>query len=177
MYNTRVKTAYSAKGMYFLFECPDRKLTATFDHDQEPLWTEDVAELFLWPDQRSSDYFEYEISPLNHQLALLVSNNANDTVRWQPFLTNAAQRTSHEVHVTGGKQQSGGAVTAWTAEIFIPFRLLRPLNNNIPSPGTEWRANFYRVDYDNDNDPSDWSWKPVKKSYHEYQQFGYLVFE
>ena len=35
------------------------------------LWNEDVFEVFLWTDERYPVYFEYEISPLNHELPIL----------------------------------------------------------------------------------------------------------
>ncbi|NLH16473.1 MAG: hypothetical protein GX455_07840, partial [Phycisphaerae bacterium] len=45
-----------------------------------------------------------------------------------------------------------------------------------PKPGTRWRANFYRVDYD-DNKSIGWDWARVGPSFHEYDKFGTLVFE
>ena len=50
------------------------------------------------------------------------------------------------------------------------------LQNVPPKSGTEWRANFYRMDYD-DGKPTRWTWVPVGPSFHEYQKFGRLVFE
>jgi transposase InsO family protein len=49
---TRVKLLYSRKGLYVLMNAADRKVTATFRDDFENLWTEDVFEVFLWPDER-----------------------------------------------------------------------------------------------------------------------------
>src|SRR6266705_3688200 len=63
---TKVKALYSGTGMYFLFNCQDKKLTSTMDADFMDLWKEDVVEVFLWTDQDPS-YFEYEISPLNYE--------------------------------------------------------------------------------------------------------------
>ncbi len=34
--------------------------------------------------------------------------------------------------------------------MFVPFELLKPLANVPPKSGTRWRANFYRMDYDDD---------------------------
>ena len=54
--------------------------------------------------------------------------------------------------------------------------LLSPLQNVPPKPGTQWRANFYRMDYD-DGKATRWTWVPVGNSFHEYEKFGTLVFE
>ena len=44
--------------------------------------------------------------------------------------------------VTGGSEQSGSTISNWTAEMFLPYTLLKPLQNVQPRPGTHWRANF-----------------------------------
>ena len=67
-------------------------------------------------------------------------------------------------------------MTGWTAEVFIPYELLTPLRNVPPKPGTRWRANFYRMDYD-DGQHTSWDWARVGPSFHEFQKFGTLVFE
>ena len=67
-------------------------------------------------------------------------------------------------------------MTGWRAEVFIPFELMAPLRNVPPKAGTRWRANFYRMDYDDKNVTS-WDWARVGTSFHEYRKFGTLVFE
>jgi hypothetical protein len=58
--------------------------------------------------------------------------------------------------------------------VFFPYALLRPLQNVPPKPGTRWRGNFYRMDYD--GKPTQWDWAPVGPSFHEYEKFGDLIF-
>ena len=65
---SRVKVLYSDRGLYVLFDGADRKLSAKFREDFQNLWTEDVFEFFVWPDQDDPVYFEYEISPLGYEL-------------------------------------------------------------------------------------------------------------
>ena len=73
-YHSRFKVAYSTTGLYVLMDGTDGILTATMDQDFMDLWNEDVFEVFLWTDERYPLYFEYEISPLNHELPILVPN-------------------------------------------------------------------------------------------------------
>jgi hypothetical protein len=173
---TKAKVLYSDSGMYFLFDCPDKKITSTMNADFMDLWTEDVVEVFLWTDESSPAYFEYEISPMNFELPILISNENGDLVRWMPFHYDADRKTRHATTVRGGEKKSNAAISAWTAEFFIPYKLLRPLENIIPKSGTKWRANMYRVDYDN-NTRISWTWQVVNKSYHDYQRFGTFIFE
>jgi hypothetical protein len=67
-------------------------------------------------------------------------------------------------------------VTGWRGEVFIPYELLKPLSNVPPKSGTQWRANFYRVDYDNEQSTG-WDWARVGPSFHDFKKFGTLVFE
>ena len=78
--------------------------------------------------------------------------------------------------ITGGPKQSGANISGWTAEFFLPYHLLQPLDNVPPKPGTNWRANFYRMDHDGGRATA-WSWVPVGRSFHEIQKFGTLNFE
>lgn len=177
--STRVKVLYSGKGMYFLFHSEDEVLNATFDADFEELWHEDVVEVFLWTDQSGPHYFEYEISPLNYELPLIVSNIDGELLHWIPFANSYHEEhdriTRHKTSVKGGEKVSGAEIDSWTAEFFIPFKLLHPLENIFPESGTEWRANFYRIDYDHGMTP--WSWQPYETNFHDYNNFGIIVFE
>jgi predicted TIM-barrel fold metal-dependent hydrolase len=175
-YETRIKTLYSPKGLYVLFDATDKKLTAKIEKDFENLWEEDVFEVFLWTDEKQSTYFEYEISPFNRELPILVPNFDGKFLGWLPWHYDGGRKTRTATTVTGGEKKSGAGIAGWSAEVFIPYDLLAPLQNVPPKPGTQWRANFYRMDYD-DGKPTRWTWAPVGASFHEYQKFGKLVFE
>ncbi len=174
-FTTKLKALYSQTGIYFLFHCEDSMLTATMNADFLDLWKEDVVEVFLWPDESVPAYFEYELSPLNYELVLLISNSDGELHRWQPFYYETDRQTNHATAVEGGEKKSHAPISNWTAEFFIPFKLLRPLTNISPQKGTMWRANFYRVDYDDKN--ASWSWQLTERSFHDYKNFGTLIFD
>ena len=73
-YITRAKVLYSGSGIYFLFDCQDKVLKASINEDNMDLWEEDVVEVFLWTEEDFPVYFEYEISPLNYELPIIVPN-------------------------------------------------------------------------------------------------------
>jgi Carbohydrate family 9 binding domain-like len=174
-YDTRFKTVYSGTGLYFLIEGTDRTLTATINDDFMDLWNEDVFEVFLWPDERYPVYFEYEISPLNHELPILIPNFGGQFLGWRPWHYDRDRLTRKQTAAIGGAKQPRAAIEGWRAEFFIPYALLRPLQNVPPKPGTRWRANVYRMDYDGGT-RSQWEWAHVDKGFHEYQRFGDLLF-
>jgi hypothetical protein len=78
--------------------------------------------------------------------------------------------------VTGGDKKSGAAITGWKAEVFIPFALMEPMRNAKPDSGSRWRANFYRVDHDGGMSTG-WDWARVGPSFHDFRNFGTLIFE
>jgi hypothetical protein len=173
-YDSRFKVLYSNTGLYFLMDATDRKLTATMNEDFMDLWNEDVFEVFLWTDERYPVYFEYEISPLNRELPIIIPNFGGQFLGWRPWHYERDRMTRKATSTTGPKQ-SHAAIQGWRAEFFIPYTLLKPLQNVPPKPGTRWRANFYRMDHD-DGKRTQWEWARVGDSFHEYQKFGDLLF-
>lgn len=175
LYESRFKMLYSNTGLYFLMDGTDRTLTATMSEDFMDLWNEDVFEVFLWTDERHPVYFEYEISPLNRELPIIVPNFGGQFLGWRPWHYEGIRRTRKNTSTLGGPKESHAGIEGWRAEFFIPYTLLSPLQNVPPRPGTTWRANFYRMDHDAGK-RTQWEWAPVGGSFHEYQKFGDLVF-
>jgi predicted TIM-barrel fold metal-dependent hydrolase len=175
-HSTRVKLLHSDKGVYVLMDAADAKLTATLTEDFAPLWTEDVFEVFLWPDDRDPIYFEYEISPLGRELPILVPNLGDKFLGWRPWMYDGSRKVRKATSAVGGELKPGATVSGWKAEFFIPYQLLAPLQNVPPKSGGRWRANFYRMDYDGGR-KSSWDWARVGPSFHEFRKFGTLVFE
>jgi predicted TIM-barrel fold metal-dependent hydrolase len=175
-YKTCVKMLYSATGLYVLMEAEDNTVTATMKEDFLNLWNEDVFEFFLWPDEQYPVYFEYEISPLGFELPIIIPNFGGKFLGWRPWHYEDKRKTQKATTVIGGPKQSGAKVTGWKAEVFVPYDLLKPLQNVPPQPGTQWRANFYRIDYDEGKTTS-WDWARVGSSFHEFEKYGTLIFE
>ncbi len=174
-YDARFKMLYSKTGLYFLMEGTDRKLTATLTEDFMHLWTEDVFEVFLWTDERYPVYLEYEISPLNRELPILIPNFGGQFLGWRPWDYEKDRTTRKATSAIGGPKEPHASIQGWRAEFFIPYAVMKPLQKVPPTPGTRWRANFYRVDYD-DGKTTQWDWARVGPSFHEFQKFGDLVF-
>jgi hypothetical protein len=172
-YQTRAKLLYSDTGIYGMFDCADKKITATLKEDFADLWKEDVVEIFFWTHESTPLYFEYELSPLNHELPILVPNFGGDFFGWRPWHYDEEARKTR--HVTNVIKDDKGNVTSWVGEFFIPYALLKPLQNVPPKSGTTWRVNLYRNDYDEGQ--SSWSWQPVQTNYHDFERFGTIRFE
>lgn len=173
VYETTFKILYSDKGLYFLYRCEDSAITATITEDYGALYNEDVVELFLRPDTTLPAYFEYELSPLNYELPIMILNNKGNAMGWKPWHYEGRRKTLHAVNIN--KPIKPGARFTWTAEVFIPFALLAPMVSMPPAKGTQWRANFYRIDYD--RSPAYSSWRLTRQNYHDYERFGIIQFD
>jgi len=175
-YRTRARALHSETGLYLLFDCEDRKISCTNLKDFDDLWTEDVVEAFIQPNPHLPVYFEYEISPLGAELPILVSNSGGAFMGWRPWHYEEERRIRRAAAVRGGPGAPGAAVEGWTAECFIPFALLKGLSGVPPGDCARWRANFYRIDYD-ETPPTHWAWRdPCGDTFHNPAAFGELVF-
>lgn len=170
-YQTKFKILYSTKGIYVLFDGSDNKITSTYQHDFENLFNADVYEVFFHPQPSTPLYFEYEISPLDKELVLLIPNLKGRINGWTPWHYEGERKVMKAINI----KEAEGKMIGWTAELFFPFKLLEPLENNYPSSGTIWHANFCRLDYDSGR-MIKWSWSPIKVSFHEFLQFKKIKF-
>lgn len=172
-YETHFKILYSDNGIYCLFRCEDSVITATLKEDYANLFDEDVVEAFFRTDTTMPVYFEYELSPLNYELPILILNNKGDATGWKPWRNDSARKTLHAIKIN--KKTSTGERFTWTAEFFIPYALLKSMGNVPPVKGATWRANFYRIDYD--LNPLYSSWEPTRKNFHDFERFGIIEFD
>lgn len=131
---------------------------------------------FVKTDQSQNCYFEYEISLRGYHLVLRVSGS------WHPWSHEGKKRMRRVTSVVGGEKKHGAAVDGWSAEFFLPYELTSNFADEPPpGPGTRWRANFYRIDYDVSDgvDPESifyWTWAPLVGIFHQVDKFGVLVF-
>jgi hypothetical protein len=174
--STKCKLLYSTTGIYVLFQGADEKLNSAYANDFENLFNADVFEVFFHPYPQEPVYFEYEISPLEKELVLLILNRNGKFGGWTPWHYEGENKVIKKVSIRGGLMQAGASIKGWTAELFFPYSVLNPLLNVPPASGTRWNANFCRLDYDSGTMVK-WSWSPVKTSFHETTRFLPVVFE
>jgi hypothetical protein len=85
--------------MYVLAFCEDNLISTQYTQDQGDIWEGDVFEVFLQTDPENPLYFEYEINPLNTELAILVPNNNGDFFGWSPWHYEGERKVTKAVHV------------------------------------------------------------------------------
>ncbi len=141
--STSVRAGVRGGALCVRFDARDDGVVATLTERDAPLWTEDVCEVFLSPEDPAHVYYEFEVNPLGTLFDARVAS---------PDLERAT------MHVDPGWTCDGftASVTRrpglWSARLTIP---LGPLCAG--DPPEHWRANFYRVDRGARDEFSAWS--------------------
>ena len=153
----------------------DLDIQATFTNRDSNFWDEEVVEFFVAPKDLKR-YFELQWNPLGGVFDAIIQNDLDEkgvSTAFHGDWTYTAKGMSSAVKVKGTVNDSSDKDQYWQVEVRLPFADLR---EEAPKPGTVWRANFYRMDYD-DGKKTSWDWARVGTSFHEFKKFGTLVFE
>jgi hypothetical protein len=170
--STSVAVWYDNDHLSVLFSTSDDLIHATYTGHDDPLYEEDVVEIFLAPELLVR-YFELEVNPRGATFDALIESPDGErtTMRadraWTCDGMWAAVRTVFE---------SGGAMTIDTI-VRIPFYALESYT---PRAGQTWRANFFRIDRHPREGDEYSAWQPTLKDpadFHVPATFGTLLFE
>lgn len=163
---TEVRMFRGESALFVRFECEDDHTLATYDNHDDPLYDEDVVELFLRGTDRPEEYLEFEASPRNIKFDARILNR-------RP----AAIEVGTEWHAAGwqstvtGSVEEGGLTYVWA----LPFD---DLGFGTPQPGDRWYMNCYRIDRGEDAAQDEYSaWSPTGAiDFHVPSCFGTLLF-
>jgi len=161
--------------LYVLFDVEDRDIWGTMTKRDDPVYTEEVVEVFLDPDGDCADYYEVNVSPRNTIFDYRVWNPTGR----QPDLdavgkawTAVGMKTG--VRVSGTIDNRNDLDSGWTVEMAIPYTPLRAR----PRVGDIWRFNLYRINLTPETEFQAWS--PTMTSppaFHIPARFGKLIFK
>ncbi len=157
---TSVRAAVDGLHLRVLFDCADALPWATLRQPDEPLYTEEVVEVFLDPVGDLECYFEIELNPLNAVLDLVLRQSPSGLRKDFAWRCEGLQ--------TAVAKTAGG----WAAELAIPFESLMPGARQRLS----WRANFLRIDRTAPGASAELSaWSPTGlRQFHVPHRFGHL---
>lgn len=160
--NTIVKACWTEEDIWFRFECEDDHIVSSMTNHDDPLYEEDVVELFLDEDREGTGYYEIELSPRNVVFDAIIHNNHQG-------LVNAD--TSWHVRGLDTKVDQKDRI--------ILYELRIPLTNfkRPPVLGTKWLWNAFRIDEDKQGNRHYSAWSPTGAiNFHLPAFFGKLVF-
>jgi hypothetical protein len=141
---TSVRLAWNEESLHVLFECEDQDAWGTLTRRDDPLYQEEVVEVFLAPGAATpTHYCELEVSPLGTLFDARIFN---------PFSRRAEMTADMGWSCPGlawatGKQREGGAGQDWWVALAIPWTSVGAAKPEAPERlARVWRANFYRID-------------------------------
>ena len=176
---TTVRLLYNQKYLYVAYTCTADTLRATLTQRDEPLYSEDVVEIFLAPSGFFRSFYEFEVSPRNtildsNQLSHSLADGSYRKLDFNPNYTCEGLVT--KVSIDGVLNKAHGA-KSWTVEMAIPFTSIVGRDNIVPNPRDRWRANFCRIDYTTPDKPAFSSWSPLGgHDFNRSYRFGSLEF-
>ena len=163
---------YDDDCLYVAFHCLDRDAWGSLTRRDDPIYREEVVEVFIDPTRGRRSYIEIEVSPLNTVLDLYILNDPR-CPPMRPLWQWNCMGLRTAVHVERGANHR---TKFWNCEMAIPFDQLHDAPNIPPKPGDRWRMNLYRIDHlPHLDEYSAWS-RITGKSFHCPQCFGELLF-
>jgi cellulose/xylan binding protein with CBM9 domain len=156
---TAVRVGFRNGALLVRFDGRDDGVVATLRGRDDPLWTEDVYEVFLTPLDPPTVYFEFEINPLGAFFDARVTS---------PDLVRSSMTVDPAWNLAGLRGWSRVRPRRWSATLTIP---IAPLLEGQAAPPS-WRANLFRVDR---GEPDEFSaWSPARKSPADFHEAGYF---
>ncbi|MEA2064137.1 MAG: carbohydrate-binding family 9-like protein [Gemmatimonadota bacterium] len=174
---TTAMMVWDDKFLYIAFQCEDNDVWSTLTQRDDPLYNEEVVEVFIDADSDGETYVEYEINPLGVLFDGYILNRRGDR---DLILAWESKKVRWGVQVAGTLGDLSDTDTGWTVEYAIPLAEIVTGPHTPPRPGDKWRLNLYRIDRPRgkQDTPSEGSlWSPVSGStFHDPDCFGEIEF-
>jgi len=169
---TEVRLAYDDQHLYVAFDVEDPDLWGTLRKRDEPIYEQEVVEVFLDANADGRTYNELQVSPHNVTFdAYFPARRQGMDLSWDSGMTTA-------VKVRGTLDNPADRDEGWRVELKIPFARLAEVPNLPPKKGERWRFNAYRLEHVERRQVEGQSFSPLfVGDFHALPRFGWLVFE
>jgi hypothetical protein len=176
--SARARLLWDDKNLYAFIEVEDSDVHSQYTKQDDPLWKEDVVELFIDADRNRHGYVELQVNPRNaHFDSWFPQTRGKEThFEWTSGMKSAVQ-------VKGTVDQRGDRDKGWSAEIAIPLADVKGMDADMkvaipPQVGDRWRLNVVRVDLPKGAEGvSASSWSPITiRDFHALGRMLNVVF-
>ena len=144
-YRTSFRALWTGDGLYLRFDASDREPWNTMEERDDPIWDEEVVEIFLDLDGSGAHYAEVELSPANVVCDVRMIQGSPD--KKMDLAWDLAGLSTRVLPRAGGLS----GLSSWSGLLFLPwdgFASL-PSARNVslpPEKGDTWRFNVYRIE-------------------------------
>lgn len=161
--STEVRIGWSKEHLHIRYVCQDPYVLSNFTERDQPLYEQDVVEIFIDEKGDGRSYMELEISPNNVIFDAFIQNDDGQGSKLKVDLTWRLEGIQTEVEA----DDQGNRVYC----IHIPA-------DNFNSPLTSglcWRVNMYRIDENEQGEREYQAWQPTGAiNFHMPAKFGLL---
>jgi len=163
--STQVKACWDDNALYARFECVDTHVVSQYTNRKDPLWEQDVVEMFIDEEGKCRRYIELVVSPNGVLCDVMIDHDdENDPNSF---------KVDSEWEVQGFEQKIEAEGERRTYTFRLPFSNF----SKAPQDGTQWRVNFFRIDDEPNGTRHYQAWSPTgAENYHISDRFGRLVF-
>lgn len=171
-YRTEAQVVWDEAAIYVGFDGDDEDVWFGYRKNDEPIYLQEVFEVFVDADGDGRTYNELEVSPGNVTFdAYFPARREGMDLAWSSGVETAVQ-------VRGTVNQVDDPDRGLSAEMKIPVSRLAAVPAWPPRPGDRWRFNLYRIEWHTNrrvNESSAFS-PPLVGDFHHLPRFGWLEF-
>jgi hypothetical protein len=169
---TEARLTYDDANLYVSFDAEDPDIWGTLFKRDDPIYEQEVVEIFLDANADGRTYNELQVSPHN------VIFDAYFPARRQGMDTSWDSGMKTAVKVKGTIDNPSDRDERWTVELQIPIARLAEVPNVPPKKGDRWRFNLYRLEHLGRSSVEGQSFSPVfVGDFHALPRFGWLIFD
>ena len=162
---TVVKACWDDAALHVRFDCVDTHVVSSFVNRNDPIYEQDVVEVFIDESGMGMNYIEIEVSPNN----VLFEANITCKHRNLPREINVDLNEGEQWLTTNVEANEQRRVYT----LSIPYHIF----SEPPTVGTEWRVNLYRIDESKEGVKEYQAWSPTGYvDYHVPGRFGTFRF-
>ena len=176
-FRTRVKMIWDDQNLYIGAEMEEPEVKGALTKHDSVIFHDNDFEVFLKPLPETSSYYEFEINALNTGWDLYLDKPYKQGGKADNSWDIAGLKTA--VTVQGTLNDPSDKDKGWTVEMAYPLKAFAN-RQEVPMPhaGTEWRANFSRVEWKVGQAKEDnWVWSPQGVvNMHVPDRWGFLRF-
>ena len=171
-FKTVARLAYDDENLYVAFDCEDPDVWGTLRRRDDPIYTEEVVEIFIDADGDGKTYNEIEVSPNNTVF------DAYFPARRQGMDTSWDSGVKSAVLVRGTLNDPSDRDDGWSVEMQIPIARLASVPRVPPRKGDRWRFNLYRLEHVDRKRVEGYAFSPpLVGDFHQLSRFAWLAFE
>lgn len=157
----RARLLWDDTNLYAFIEVDDTDVHSQYKAQDDPMWKEDVVELFIDADRNRRGYVELQVNPHNAHFDAWFP-----TTRTQKNHPEWTSGMKSAVAVRGTLDARNDGDQGWSAEIAIPLADVKGTDAAMkvatpPAVGDHWRLNVVRVDKPADGPLGASSWSAI----------------